>query len=117
MVITDAYTGLRWGELAGLQWIRTYLDPDPRIEIDKEFGALHEVGGRLELGPPKTPASVRTVRLPPFLVDLLRVHRGRIPTRGSCSPEPAGRCTGARTSAAARGWPPWPEMRSWGGRR
>ncbi|HEY4452725.1 MAG TPA: hypothetical protein VGN81_00305 [Pseudonocardiaceae bacterium] len=72
MTITDAYTGLRWGELAGLRWIRTYLDDDPRIEIDPKFGALHEVRGRLELGPPKTPASVRTVHLPPFLADFRR---------------------------------------------
>ncbi|MEU0469157.1 tyrosine-type recombinase/integrase [Amycolatopsis sp. NPDC006131] len=79
MTITDAYTGMRWGELAGLQWIRTYLDEDPRIEIDPNFGALHEVRGRLELGPPKTPASVRTIHLPPFLTDLLRDHRERNP--------------------------------------
>ncbi|MCU1682572.1 MAG: Integrase [Amycolatopsis sp.] len=79
MTITDAYTGLRWGELAGLQWIRTYLDEDPRIEIDPKFGALHEVQGHLVLGPPKTPASVRTVHLPPFLVDELRAHRDRNP--------------------------------------
>lgn len=79
MTITDAYTGMRWGELAGLQWIRTCLDEDPRIEIDPNFGALHEVRGRLELGPPKTPASVRTIHLPPFLTDLLRDHRERNP--------------------------------------
>jgi integrase len=79
MTITDAYTGPRWGELAGSQWIRTYLDDDPRIEIDPKFGALHEVQGRLELGPPKTPASVRTVHLPPFLADELRAHRKRNP--------------------------------------
>lgn len=79
MTITDAYTGLRWGELAGLQWNRTYLDNNPRIEIDPKFGALHEMRGRLELGPPKTPASVRAVHLPPFLVEELRAHRKRNP--------------------------------------
>jgi integrase len=79
MVITAAYTGLRWGELAGLQWIRTYLDDDPRIEIDKHVGALHEIRGHLELGPPKTPASVRPVHLPPFLVTLLTHHRQHNP--------------------------------------
>jgi integrase len=80
LVISGAYTGLRWGELAGLQWIRTYLDDDtPHIDIDPKFGALHEVRGRLELGPPKTPASVRTVHLPPFLADELRAHRDRHP--------------------------------------
>lgn len=80
MVVTDAYTGLRWGELAGLQWTRTYLDANtPHIDIDPKFGALHEVKGRLELGPPKTAASVRTVHLPPFLADELRAHRDRNP--------------------------------------
>lgn len=44
LTITDAYTGLRWGELAGLQWIRTYLDDDPRIEIDPKFGACMRFG-------------------------------------------------------------------------
>ncbi|MFD2416581.1 tyrosine-type recombinase/integrase [Amycolatopsis pigmentata] len=62
LTVTAAYTGLRWGELAGLQWHRTYLGTNPRIEVDPEFGALHEINGRLELGPPKTPASVRTVQ-------------------------------------------------------
>jgi integrase len=80
MIITGAYTGLRWGELAGLQWIRTYLDDDdPRIAVDEKFGALKEVRGHLELGPPKTAASVREVHLPPFLVDQLRAHRERNP--------------------------------------
>ncbi|KAA9159300.1 tyrosine-type recombinase/integrase [Amycolatopsis acidicola] len=79
MAITAAYTGLRWGELAGLQWIRTHLDNDPRIEIDPDFGALHEVRGRLTLGTPKTPASVRTVDLPPFLNGLLSDHHDRNP--------------------------------------
>lgn len=79
MTITDAYTGLRWGELAGLQWIGTYLEDAPRLEVDPKFRALHEVRGRLELGPPKTPASVRTVHLPPFLAEELRAHRERNP--------------------------------------
>ena len=30
---------------------------------------LHEVAGRLLLGPPKTLAAVRDIALPPFLVD------------------------------------------------
>jgi len=80
MTITAAYTGLRWGELAGLQWIRTHLDSCPRIEVDPKFGALHEVSGRLELGPPKTVASARTVHLPPFLAALLSAHHDSDPT-------------------------------------
>lgn len=53
MTITAAYTGIRWGELAGLQWIRTYLDDNPRIDVDPELGALHMISGRRELGSPR----------------------------------------------------------------
>jgi integrase len=73
LIITAAYTGMRWGELAGLQRPNCKLD-DTRILIDPDHGALHEVSGHLELGPPKTPAAVREILLPPFLIDLLREH-------------------------------------------
>jgi integrase len=75
MIITAAYTGMRWGELAGLQWARTDLDTGSLV-IDAKDGALHEVNGTLKLGPPKTKASAsasasaRTVHLPPFLIAL-----------------------------------------------
>lgn len=75
LIITAAYTGLRWGELAGLQWTHTDL-AHGAISVDPREGALHEVHGELILGPPKTTASVRAVHLPAFLVDLLRAHRG-----------------------------------------
>jgi integrase len=78
LIITAAYTGLRWGELAGLQWDHVDLRRG-EIVVDPRVGALHEIGGRLELGPPKTPASVRTIHLPPFLVDLLAQLRHRRP--------------------------------------
>jgi len=74
LIVTAAYTGLRWGELAGLRWPNTRLG-DGLIKVDAKIGALHEIGGRLELGPPKTPASVRTVHLPEFLVKILLEHR------------------------------------------
>lgn len=78
LTITAAYTGMRWGELTGLQRSRTYLGDNPRIVVDPHIGALHEVRGhRLELGPPKTPASARLTHLPPFLVDELAAHRER----------------------------------------
>ncbi|GAA3862683.1 tyrosine-type recombinase/integrase [Saccharothrix violaceirubra] len=80
LVVTAAYTGMRWGELAGLQWDRVDLDKQ-EIRIDAKDGALHELRGRLELGPPKTPASVRTVHLPTFLTELLAEHRCDTPAR------------------------------------
>ena len=61
---------MRWGELAGLQWRRVDLDSG-QLTVDGKDGALHEVGSTLALGPPKTKASVRTVHLPPFLLELL----------------------------------------------
>jgi integrase len=73
LIITAAYTGMRWGELAGLRRHNCKLDGS-RIFIDPDEGNLHEVGGRLTLGAPKTPAAVRDILLPPFLVDLLRAH-------------------------------------------
>ncbi|OLB81920.1 MAG: site-specific integrase [Actinobacteria bacterium 13_2_20CM_2_71_6] len=73
LIITAAYTGMRWGELAGLRRSNCKLD-DGRIYIDSDDGALHEVGGHLELGPPKTPAAVRDILLPRFLISLLRAH-------------------------------------------
>ena len=78
LIYTAAYTGMRWGELAGLQWHNVDLDT-ATVTIDKDQGALHEVSGRLELGPPKTPASARTLHLPGFLTMRLREHRERQP--------------------------------------
>jgi integrase len=73
LVITAAWTGCRWGELAGLQ--RDHLDLDRGVlVVDPDTGALHESASRLWLGPPKTPASARTITLPPFLITLLREY-------------------------------------------
>jgi integrase len=71
LVITAAYTGMRWGELTGLARTNTHLD-DGLLRIDPKVGALHELGGTLSLGPPKTPDSARDIHLPPFLIELIR---------------------------------------------
>ncbi|MEV0084561.1 hypothetical protein [Saccharopolyspora sp. NPDC050642] len=46
MIVTAAWTGARWGELAGLQRHNTHLD-DGHIVIDPDIGALHEINGGL----------------------------------------------------------------------
>jgi integrase len=73
LVITAAYTGMRWGELAGLARINTHLDHG-LITVDPDVGALHEVAGQLYLGPPKTTDSARDVHRPPFLIGLLKTQ-------------------------------------------
>ena len=81
LVYTAAYTGIRAGELAGLE----------RRDVDLLRGVIHvrravkDVNGRLELGPTKTHAQ-RTVSLPAFLKEMLREHLGQ-PTRGGTGPE------------------------------
>jgi integrase len=78
LVVTAAYTGMRWGELAGLSRTRVDLDAGV-LSIDPQVGALHEVRGLLWLGPPKTRDSARQVSLPPFLtvlIGLLLCHHG-----------------------------------------
>ncbi|UDM03306.1 tyrosine-type recombinase/integrase [Streptomyces longhuiensis] len=71
LVITAAYTGMRWGELAALR--RPAHNPQAAtLTIHPNAGNLLEVDGRHSYGPPKTAASVRTVTLPPFLNTLLQ---------------------------------------------
>ena len=73
LIITAAWTGMRWGEIAGLQRRNLHLTHG-YLTVDRYAGALHESGPRLWLGPPKTSASIRVVTLPPFLIRLLREH-------------------------------------------
>lgn len=69
LIYAAAYTGLRWGELAGLRRHRLDLDAGTVRVIE----AVTEVNGRVALGPTKTGAH-RTVSLPPFLVEMLSAH-------------------------------------------
>jgi hypothetical protein len=63
--------------LTGLHRDNIHLYPargHGRLVVDRDLGALHESSHRVWLGPPKTPASARTIELPPFLVRLLADH-------------------------------------------
>jgi integrase len=87
LIVTAAWTGARWGEIVGLQRHNTHLH-NPRdnsggngydagcgrIVIDPHIGAIVESSRGVELGPPKTAESARTITLPPFLTDLLHRH-------------------------------------------
>ena len=69
LILTAAYVGLRWGELAGLgvePWIRCAAEPD-RAPAGRGQR-------RADFGPPKTKAGRRTVSVPASLAQLLGEH-------------------------------------------
>ena len=74
MFLLDLSTGLRRGELLGLQW----------KDIDFEKGTLSVnkqikyINRELRIMPPKTQASNRTVILPPQLLNVLREYKEKV---------------------------------------
>lgn len=71
LILTAAYTGLRFGELAALRESRVHEDLDPpRLEVVE---ALSETRGRLQFGPTKT-GTARTVPIPRFLAEEILDH-------------------------------------------
>jgi integrase len=70
-VIFVAGTGVRQGEAMGLTLDRVDLD---RREVRIERQLIRMVRGQPVFGPPKTPASYRTVPLPDVVVEALRTH-------------------------------------------
>jgi integrase len=75
LVLTAAYTGLRWGELAGLRVPRVdFLRR--RIDVAE---ILVEVDGAMTFGPPKTKTSRAFVSFPAFLADELGAHVAAYP--------------------------------------
>jgi integrase len=69
LVLTLAYTGIRWGEATALR-VRRVDTMRGRVEVVE---AVAEVNGALVVGPPKT-HQTRTVPVPAFLRDLLAEH-------------------------------------------
>jgi integrase len=71
LVLLGAWSGLRYGELAGLT--RQRIDPLHGVIHVREQLVQTADGGRF-LAPPKTNAGVRTVALPPHLWPEVEVH-------------------------------------------
>ncbi|MEV0274341.1 site-specific integrase [Hamadaea sp. NPDC050747] len=67
LVVTAAYTGMRFQELTALDRSNVHLG-DAVLKVDEFAGALHFSSAGTWLGPPKTDESARTIDLPPFLV-------------------------------------------------
>lgn len=74
LVLTGAYCGLRFGELAGLRTERVDL-LRRRIEV---LEIVTEVRGTHYTGPPKTRAGRRSVPVPKFVGEALTDHLGTI---------------------------------------
>jgi integrase len=69
-VLTAAYAGARFGELAGLG--RQHFDPAKRIiRIERN---LTEVRGQISIGEPKTRAARRSISIPEWLVNVVYQH-------------------------------------------
>ena len=75
LVATAAYTGARFGELAGLQVSRLDLLRGT-LTVTQQ---LSEVDGRIRMRPPKTQASRRQIALPRRLSDTLAAHLAEHP--------------------------------------
>jgi integrase len=90
LVLLAGLGGLRWGECAGLRRARVDL-LHRTVSITEQ--ATEVMGGRLDIGPPKTAAGVRTVALPGVVVDALAVHLAtyaELTGDGLVFPAPAG---------------------------
>ncbi len=76
LIVTAAWTGARWSELAALRRPNLHLfdDDSGYLRVDPIDGVLYESGSQLWHGPPKTTESARAITVPPFLVRLLRAH-------------------------------------------
>ena len=103
LIYTAAYTGLRWGELAGLRVGRVDLDRRTIAVVEQ----LNELSGRMEWGPPKTAAGRRAVSLPARLAEMLatQLERPMVARSGLVFPTPLGEPM-RRSNFARRVWTP-----------
>ena len=69
---TEMTTGLRLGEICGLQW--GDLD-DTAATLKIQRTAYHPIRGKTEIGVPKTESGIRTILLPPSTLHLLKERR------------------------------------------
>ncbi len=71
LAIMAAYTGMRWGELAGLQLSDLDLG---RRRLTVRRTLVEATGQPPQLGPPKSKASERSIALPRFVVETFTQH-------------------------------------------
>lgn len=87
MVLSALFTGMRWGEVAGMRRQFLHLTPAAGRQrpsgyyvIDPLAGALHQLNGKRWFGPPKN-GKGRMIELPPFLAELLLTYLATFPSQ------------------------------------
>lgn len=98
LVLTAVYSGLRWGELAGLQVARLDL-------LNRTVAVVAQLTDHNTLAPPKTAAGRRVVTLPRWMVDLLRTHVAGMALDGYLFTTEDGALLG-RSNFTTRVWKP-----------
>lgn len=76
LILLAAWSGARWGELVALSRYRLDLERGT-MTIDRQYVELED--NTLVLDTPKTAAGIRTVHIPPHLLDELREHLAAYP--------------------------------------
>ena len=82
--LLELTTGMRRGEILGLQW----------KDVNFATGELHirrqvvKKGAQTQITKPKTKSSIRTLILPPDMLDILAVHK-KMPPASGCSHRPS----------------------------
>ncbi|AIJ21808.1 tyrosine-type recombinase/integrase [Amycolatopsis methanolica] len=80
LILLAAFSGLRWGELIALR-VRDLDRVNMVARVARRTAELRS--GRLDVGPTKSAAGVRTVALPRFLADELAEHLAEFAEPGS----------------------------------
>lgn len=75
-ILLSLYTGLRVGEICGLQW-QDINFKQSSISVTKTVERISLGNGKTKIviNPPKTKSSIRKVYMPSFLVDILKSYK------------------------------------------
>ena len=77
LFLLELGTGMRLGEILALQWTDLNFRTG-ELRIDKSMCYL---GGKLQITEPKTKSSIRTVILPPSLLEVLKAYQQTVDSR------------------------------------
>ena len=77
LFLMELGTGMRRGELIGLQWDDLNFQTG-ELQIVRQACA---VNGKIEISVPKTKTSIRTVVLPPSLVEVMKKYKETVSSR------------------------------------